>query len=149
VVDRSFIFQAEFTGHESRMQTATRLVNTKNRPLSGNCVTCTVLIIIVLFTACAPEFIVDGDPRPLESRTNILVYGHNINKPGSVIWTNGITLMDVIELSNGYAKSPPSRIKVFPRDGSRPRTYSVGKIMTGKAVDPKLQPGDEVVVPEH
>jgi len=35
VVDRSFIFQAEFTGHESRMQTATRLVNTKNRPLYG------------------------------------------------------------------------------------------------------------------
>jgi polysaccharide export outer membrane protein len=79
----------------------------------------------------------------------VIYVNGEVGKPGSVAWKGGITVTRALALAGG-AKATANLRKVYLlRDGERqPQRLNLKRIFRGKDADPKLQPGDQLLVGE-
>jgi protein involved in polysaccharide export with SLBB domain len=84
-------------------------------------------------------------PEGKELRVQVL--GH-VERPGSVTWTQGMTLSTAITESGGFKRfAKTDKIKVV-RNGVEQLIFDFDEMLEGRMKDLELQPGDVVYVDE-
>ena len=94
--------------------------------------------------------VVSGDVITVSGRPQEFYYiAGRINYPGQKIFQPGITLLQAVLAAGGLVKQNDNSIEVS-REGSEGRLittrFNIKRIKSGKAEDPKLQPGDRIEV---
>ncbi len=68
-------------------------------------------------------------------------------KPGFYTWSDGMTLTDAIHSAGGFTKfATVNHVKVIRRDNSVAGIYNCHAILSHRAQDPVLLPGDRIFV---
>ena len=70
-----------------------------------------------------------------------------VRQGGAVNYFDGITLFSAVAHAGGMTEFAKSKEVRLIRKG-KATTHNLNDIADGKAADPKLEPGDQVVVPE-
>jgi len=84
---------------------------------------------------------------PIQGARMVTVIG-GVRNPGRLPWNPDLTLTTAIGQSGGPGEFPDLKKVRIIRDSKIIGTFSVPQINKNPALDPKLLPGDQVVVPE-
>jgi len=84
---------------------------------------------------------------PVQAVRMVTVIG-GVRSPGRLPWNGDLTLTTAIGQCGGPGEFPDLRKVRIIRDSKIIGTFSVPQINKNPALDPKLLPGDQVVVPE-
>ncbi|MEM6930018.1 MAG: SLBB domain-containing protein, partial [Myxococcota bacterium] len=73
--------------------------------------------------------------------------GGEVAKPGQIAFAEGVTVSEAVMKAGGHSETARLAGAYVLRDGSR-IPVNLRRILRGKADDPELRPGDQVMVPE-
>ena len=77
----------------------------------------------------------------------VVYFTGGLRTPGHVSWTPDLTLYRGIGECGGFSDFGHDSIRLI-RDGKVAGTFKLKEIQKNPALDPKLMPGDQVIVPE-
>lgn len=77
----------------------------------------------------------------------IVFVAGEVEKPGEIAYAEGVTVSEAVMKAGGHSDSARLAGVYVLRDGDK-IAVNLRRVLKGKAEDPLLQPGDQVVVPE-
>ena len=117
----------------------------------------TYVLVAAAVALVAPSASLSAEP---ETETNAVFFVRGeVAKPGRFLWTPDMTILKAIATAGGVTDFAPRRVKIMrlkenptPEDIAKKDEYVIHsydrrKIEKGEQEDPKILPGDIVVVP--
>src|SRR5579863_3081701 len=104
---------------------------------------CVSLFLCTALAGCANHE-VGETPKNLAAKGLVYIGGHEVIKPGTYPWHDGMTLKEAIKVAGGSTQWA-NNIAIIHVDGTNVH-FRYARILSGNIKDPVLLPGDRISV---